>query len=104
MIPDSEIPKCPEFEDKLKIRKRFKNHNPPEEYSVKIYKIDPYFYKYYEKKYKLINYQQQKLMKKKKKILTDLIFEKKRKKHEKTQKKKARVTQKHLLISSKIKK
>ena len=50
MIPDSEIPKCPEFEDKLKIRKRFKNHNPPEEYSVKIYKIDPYFYKYYEKK------------------------------------------------------
>ena len=56
MIPDSEILKCPEFEDKLKIRKRFKNHNPPEEYSVKIYKIDPYFYKYYEKKYKLINY------------------------------------------------
>ena len=54
MIPDSEIPKCPEFEAKLKIGKIFKKHNPLEEYSVRIYEIDPYFYKHYEKKYKLI--------------------------------------------------
>ena len=80
MIPDFEIPKCPEFEVKSKIGKIFKKHNPLEEYSVRIYKIDPYFYKHYEKKYKLIKmvsdiyylelmsismnfYQQQKLMK-----------------------------------------
>ena len=50
MIPDSKIPKCPEFEVKSKIGKIFKNHNLLEEYSVKIYKIDPYFYKHYEKK------------------------------------------------------
>ena len=31
MIPDSEIPKCPEFEAKSKIRKIFKNHNNFEE-------------------------------------------------------------------------
>ena len=43
MIRDSKIPKCPEFEVKLKIGKIFKNHNPVEVYSVKIYKIDPYF-------------------------------------------------------------
>ena len=49
MIPDSVIPKCPEFEVKSKIGKIFKNHNPLEEYSVKIYKIDPYFYERYEK-------------------------------------------------------
>ena len=54
MIPDSEIPKCPEFEVKSKIGKIFKKHNPVEEYSVKIYEIDPYFYEHYEKKYKLI--------------------------------------------------
>ena len=34
MNPDSEIPKCPEFEAKSKIRKIFKKHNPLEEYSV----------------------------------------------------------------------
>ena len=50
MIPDSEIPKCPEFEVKSKIGKIFKKHNPIEEYSVKIYEIDPYFYEHYEKK------------------------------------------------------
>ena len=54
MIPDSEIPKCPEFEFKSKIGKIFKNQNLLEEYSVKIYEIDPYFYEHYEKKYKLI--------------------------------------------------
>ena len=50
MIPDSEIPKCPEFEVKSKIGKIFKNHNFLEEYSAKIYEIDPYFYEHYEKK------------------------------------------------------
>ena len=50
MIPDSEIPKCPEFEVKSKIGKIFKNHNFLEEYSVRIYKIDPYFYEHSEKK------------------------------------------------------
>ena len=51
MIPDSEIPKCkcPEFEVKSKIGKIFKNHNLLEEYSVKIYEIDPCFCEYYEK-------------------------------------------------------
>ena len=99
MIPDSEIPKCPEFEVKSKIGKIFKNHNPLEEYSVRIYEIDPYFYKHYEKKYKLIKmgvniyylelifilvsvFQQQKLMKKD--ILTETLFlRKKDKKHQK---------------------
>ena len=36
MIPDSEISKCPEFEVISKIGKIFKNHNPLEEYSVRI--------------------------------------------------------------------
>ena len=49
MIPDFEIPKCPEFEVKSKLGKIFKNHNFLEEYSVRIYKIDSYFYKHYEK-------------------------------------------------------
>ena len=50
MIPDSEIPKSPECEVKSKIGKIFKNHNSLEEYSVKIYEIDPYFYEYYKEK------------------------------------------------------
>ena len=49
MIPNSEIPKFQEFEVKSKIGKIFKKHNPIEEYSVKIYEIDPYFYKHYGK-------------------------------------------------------
>ena len=43
IIPDSEIPKCFEFEAKSKIGETFKKHNFLEEYSVRIYKIDPYF-------------------------------------------------------------
>ena len=54
MISDFEIPKCPEFEVKSKIWKIFKNRNSLEKYSVKIYEIDSYFYKHYQKKYKLI--------------------------------------------------
>ena len=53
MIQESEFPKYPEFEAKSKIGKIFKKHNTLEEFSVKNYKIDPYFYKH-EKKYKLI--------------------------------------------------
>ena len=53
MIPESEISECPEREVKSKIgnilsmRKYLKN-------IVKIYKIDPYFYEHYRKKYKLM--------------------------------------------------
>ena len=53
VVPDFEIPKCPECQAKSKIGKIFKNHNLLEEYSVRIYKIDHYFYEHYEKKYKL---------------------------------------------------
>ena len=54
MILYPEIPKCPGFKVKSKIGNIFKKYNPIEEYSVMIYKIDPYFYKHYEKIYKLI--------------------------------------------------
>ena len=50
MIPESEISECPEFEVKSKIRNIFVNEKILEVYSVKIYKIDPYFYEHYEKK------------------------------------------------------
>ena len=36
-----------DFEVRSKIYKIFKNHNPIEEYSARIYKIDPYFYERY---------------------------------------------------------
>ena len=49
MIPDSENPKCLEFEVKSKIGK----HNPLEEYSVKI-KLMLIFMKIMKNKYKLI--------------------------------------------------
>ena len=54
MIPDSESSKYPKFEVKLKIGKIFKKHHPLEEYSVKIYEIDPYFMNTLKRKYKLI--------------------------------------------------
>ena len=41
MIPDTEV--------RSKINNIFRNHNPLKKYSVKIYKIDPYFYEQYEK-------------------------------------------------------
>ena len=53
MIPDSEIPKCPEFEVKSKIGKLFMNEKILEEYSVKIYEIDFYFYEHYKEKLKV---------------------------------------------------
>ena len=54
MIPESAIPECPEHEVKSKIGNIFVNEKILEEYSVKIYKIDLYFYEYYSKKYKLM--------------------------------------------------
>ena len=53
MIPDSEIPKCPEFEVKSKIGKLFMNEKILEEYSVRIYEIDPYFYEHHKEKIKV---------------------------------------------------
>ena len=89
MIPDSKIPKYPEFEIKSKIGKIFKKQNP----------LDPYFHEHCEKKYKPMKmdvniyyleltfilasvFQQQKLMEKG--ILTEtLFFKKKDKTHQK---------------------
>ena len=53
MIPDSEIQKCPEFEVKSKTGKLFINEKILEEYSVKIYEIDPYFYEHCKEKIKV---------------------------------------------------
>ena len=50
MTPDSEISVCSEFEVKSKIGNIFVKEKILEEYSVKIYEIDPYFYEHYEKK------------------------------------------------------
>ena len=50
MILDSEISKCPEHEVKSKIGTIFVNEKILEEYSVKIYEIDPYFYEHYKEK------------------------------------------------------
>ena len=50
MIPKFEIPECPEHEVKSKIGIIFVNEKILEEYSVKIYEIDPYFYEHYRKK------------------------------------------------------
>ena len=50
MIPDSEITECPEYEVKSRIGNIFVNEKILEEYSVKIYETDPYFYEHYRKK------------------------------------------------------
>ena len=47
-IPESEISECPEF--KSNIGNIFVIEKICKEYSVKIYKIDPYFYEHYRKK------------------------------------------------------
>ena len=54
MIPESEISECPEYKVKLKIGNIFVNERILEEYYVKIYKTDPYFYEHYKKKKKLM--------------------------------------------------
>ena len=53
MIPNSEIPECPEFEVKSKIGKLFMNEKILEEYSVKIYEIDHFFYEHHKEKIKV---------------------------------------------------
>ena len=53
MILEFEIPECPELEVKSEIGNIFGNKKILEEYSVKIYKIDPYFCEHYKEKYKL---------------------------------------------------
>ena len=50
MIPKSEISQCVEHMIKSKIGETFVNEKILEEYCVKIYEIDPYFYEHYEKK------------------------------------------------------
>ena len=93
MIPKSEISQCVENMMKSEIGKVFVNGKVLEEYCVKIYEVDPYFYEYYEKKKKLLimvivmyylelmfafmnTFQLQKLMKKG--ILTEILSLKKR--------------------------
>ena len=49
MILKSAISKFPEYEVKSKIGNIFVNEKILKEYSVKIYKIDPYFYEHYKK-------------------------------------------------------
>ena len=50
MIPHSEIPACPEFEDKSKIEKFFMNKKILEKNSVRIYEIDAFFMSITKKK------------------------------------------------------
>ena len=50
IVPDSEILVSPEHEFKSKIGIIFMNEKILEEYSVKIYEIDPFFYEHYRKK------------------------------------------------------
>ena len=54
MIQDSEISECPEYVVKSKTGNIFVNKKILEEYSVKTYETDPYFYENYKKKYKLM--------------------------------------------------
>ena len=54
MIPDYKISVSIEHKVKSKIGTIFVNEKILEEYSVKIYEIDPYFYEHYKKKYKLM--------------------------------------------------
>ena len=50
IIPNSEISECPELEIKSKIGKLFMNKKILEEYSVKVYEIDPFFMSITKKK------------------------------------------------------
>ena len=54
LIPDHEIYESIEHILKSKIEKIFVNKKRSGKYSVKVYKIDPYFGKNYKRKYKLI--------------------------------------------------
>ena len=50
IIPESEIPECPEHKVKSKIGNIFVNKKIIEEYSVKIYKTDLYFCEHHKEK------------------------------------------------------
>ena len=54
MLADYEISVSIEHVVKSKIGTIFKNEKILEEYSARIYEIDPYFYEHYKKKYKLM--------------------------------------------------
>ena len=54
MIPGSEISECSEHEVLSKIGNIFVNEKILEEYSVRVCRIDFYFYEHYRKKYKLM--------------------------------------------------
>ena len=54
-IPEHEICESIEHKVKSKIRKTFVNEQIVEEYSVKIYKIDPYFSEHYKKRIQVDN-------------------------------------------------
>ena len=53
-MPDHQIFESIEHKVKSKLGTIFVNEDILEEYSVKIYKIDPYFSEHYKKKYQLI--------------------------------------------------
>ena len=53
-MPDHQIFESIEHKVKAKLGTIFVNEDILEEYSVKIYKIDPYFSEHYKKKYQLI--------------------------------------------------
>ena len=55
MIPVYEISVSIEYVVKSKIKTIFVNEKILEEYSVKIYEIDPYFYEHYKKKQQVDN-------------------------------------------------
>ena len=50
MIPESEIPECPEHKVKWKIGNIFVNEKILEKYSVQIYKTHSYFFENYKEK------------------------------------------------------
>ena len=50
MIPESEILECPEHEVKSNIGNIFLNEKILEEYSAKVYEIDPCFYEHCKEK------------------------------------------------------
>ena len=59
MIPDHEISVSIEHKVKSKIGTIFGNEKILEEYSVKIYETDPYFYEHYKKKIQVDNNDQE---------------------------------------------
>ena len=99
MILDYEISVCPEHEVQSKIGTIFVNEEILEEYSVKIYEIDPYFYEHYNKKIQVDNNDQKYILFRidvyftkyslaveidEKVILTEILFLKKKdKRHQK---------------------